>query len=192
MQVARYILLLCAMLMGNVSAASPWRTTWGESFNSVKAKYPEATILDMSAESFCKGSSAEACQMRQVILNRSVVGGLPARVIFGFSPEAKLKNIHVYLDEVEKYTPNRLGIAYTQLQLLLEKEYGKAVGAPAFSLRPDLRLSKGLSGKATSIWHTDDSIISLNISVFGTDSEDTPTKSSFFYISYMPLELIGK
>ncbi len=193
-KIARYALLLCAVFAGHVYAADPWGTTWGESFDSVKAKYPEAKVLDLSKADYCKGSKIETCQQRQVEVSRTIAGNLPARVIFIFSPEAKLASVLVSLEEPEKYTPSRLGIAYKQMQLLLEKEYGKPIGGADFALKPDPSPynKNGLSGQAASVWHSDDSVISLDVKVIGTDSETKPARVSILFISYKPLQLIGK
>jgi hypothetical protein len=193
-QIARCVLLLCAVFTGNVFAADPWGTTWGESFNSVKAKYPEAEVLDTSKADYCMGSKIESCQKRQVEVRRTIAGSLPARAIFVFTPDAKLSSVLVSLIEPEKYSPSRLGTAYIQLQNLLEMEYGKAVGANSFVVRPDPnRFNKNsMGGKANSIWHTKDSIVSLDVFAFGTDAEDKQTNTSGLFITYSPLRLIGK
>ncbi len=187
-------LVLAALLAGVAHAASPWGTTWGESYDNVKARFADAEFLDTSTMEMCKGSAKNVCQQRQVILKRSVVGSIPSRVIFEFSPEAKLNSILVMVEDAHKYTPQHLGILFEQIKALLETEHGKPVGATEFTLVavPSRAQKSNFDGRGTAAWHTEDSIVTVDLGVYGAESELTPTRTSTLFLRYGPLGLFSR
>ena len=156
--------------------------------------FSDAEVLDTSTEDFCKNSKSDACQTRQVKIRRKVAGDLPSDIIFEFSRSAELNSIIVMVAEAELYTPQHLGIIFHQIKTLITSEHGKPLGETDFSLTESPRSSskrKWYNGHGVATWHTKDSIIKVNLSVIGAESEAMPTKGSVLYIHYLPLKLFS-
>lgn len=195
MRVVLRLLLLFLSVFGIAHAADPWGNTWGESFSTVRARFPEAEYLDNTTMAGCESSTAEHCLKRQVILHNQLIGNLPSRIIFGFARNAKLNSILIFLEDAGKYTPQRLGIAFDQIVSLLGSEHGEPMGKSAFTLAPSQdRFQKDLfNGSGMAVWHTKDSIISVELTVQSAASESTPTgdRRSFLYVGFKPLQLFS-
>lgn len=187
------LIFFLSIISFSAHAGNPWGVSWDEKFDDVRKRYPNAELLDAHGKPGCKNenSNLSLCK-NQIILKQSVVG-IPAKVIIGFSQENRLSSILVFIEEAGKYTPRRLGIIFDQINSLLSKENGLPLGSTKFALikKPDFLNKPWFEGSADSVWHTSDSIISVNLGVPGTESADTPSAYSDLFIKYEKLQLIS-
>lgn len=185
------LLVLFSFFSAPAHAANLWGVSWGDTFDTVKKRFPDAELLDANKYNWCQGKSHDMCR-HQVILMQEVVG-VPSKVIFMFSSDAKLNQILISVEEAQKYTPKSLGIVFEQIKAILTAENGAPIGATSFSLtsNPKPFQKAWLDGRAQAAWHTKDSIISVTLTVLGAASEDTPTNGSMLFIKYIPLRLVS-
>lgn len=187
------LIFALSMLSFSAHAGNPWGVSWDETFDNIKNRYPSAELLDVHGKPGCENKNSNLIICRnQIILKQSVVG-IPAKAILGFSQENRLSSILVLIKEAGKYTPRRLGIIFDQINSLLANENGPPIGSTKFALvkKPDFLNKPWFDGSSESVWHTSDSIISVNLTVAGAESAETPSANSVLFIKYEPLQLIS-
>jgi hypothetical protein len=186
----KFFCIMVFMIVTGAARADAFQgVEWNASFDRVKQQYPHASILDSSKESFCAGQTVDICRTFQVILNEHWVGNMLFKAIFGFSTDAKLDTVTLYLEEPHKYSINSLELMFNELSQLLQQKYSAPFGSTPFSA---VKNKKGLwDGRAERVWFTKDTVIKATVYIQSTERLDTPSydkSSAYMYVTYKPLK----
>lgn len=181
----RAIGTICAsVLLATASAAqaeSPWGTNWGDTFEQVSVKLPDAARTEAPLVP-CSTIANVPCGKYLLAVENYQIAGTPYSIRFSFTAAGRLAKIMLTLTEAERYSPGQAAIKYNQMRMLLTESYGTPLASTEFALIPNAGSGKNiktpwLDGRGSSVWHTKDSLVDLQVAVIGATSADVPTSS---------------